>query len=206
MPRNANTPADSAKQLMLESAIFLMRQSGLNGAATREILAHSKAPKGSMYYYFPRGKLQLAAEALELYGARVAEALGKALASQARPAEKVRSLFGFIARRLEEARFEQSCAAGAVTLDIHADVEELRPVVAKIMGSWQATVARHLPMRNAARTRSFAGLVISAIEGGYIRGRAERSREPLLQAGEWLAQVAARESAQAAAKNRSPRA
>src|SRR5437867_2412035 len=118
MPRNANTPADSAKQLMLESAIFLMRQSGLNGAATREILAHSKAP----------------------------------------------------------------------------------------MGSWQATVARHLPMRNATRTRSFAGLVISAIEGGYIRGRAERSREPMLQAGEWLAQVAARETAQPAAKNRSPSA
>src|SRR5439155_11888003 len=108
MPRNANTPADSAKQLMLESAIFLMRQSGLNGAATREILAHSKAPKGSMYYYFPRGKLQLAAEALELYGARVAEALGKALASQARPAEKVRSLFGFIARSEEHTSELQS--------------------------------------------------------------------------------------------------
>ncbi len=205
MPRNADTPA-GAKQLMLESAIFLMRQSGLSGAATREILARSKAPKGSMYYYFPRGKLQLAAEALELYGARVAESLGKALASQERPAEKVRSLFGFIAQRFEQARFEQSCAAGAVTLDIQADVEELRPVVAKIMGSWQATVARHLPMGNAARTRSFAGLVISAIEGGYIRGRAERSREPLLQAGEWLAQVAARESANPAGKNQSPRA
>jgi AcrR family transcriptional regulator len=206
MPRKAEIPAEGAKHLMLESAIFLMRQSGLSGATTREILARSGAPKGSMYYYFPRGKLQLATEALELYGARVAEAFERALASQARPPEKVRSLFGLIAARLEQARFEQSCAAGAVTLDIQADVEELRPVVAKIMGSWQATVTRHLPMGNAARTRSFAGLVISAIEGGYIRGRAERSREPLLQAGEWLAQVAARAGANPAAKNRSPRA
>lgn len=194
MPRKASPPGEGAKQLMLESAIFLMRQSGLSGAATREILAHSKAPKGSMYYYFPRGKLQLTAEALELYGERVAAAFDKTLASQTHPVEKIRSLFRFIAERLEQGRFEQSCAAGAVTLDIHAEVEELRPMVAKVMASWQETVARHVPMRSAARTRSFAGLVISAIEGGYIRGRAERSREPLLQAGEWLAQIAAREA------------
>jgi len=33
--------------------------------------------------------------------------------------------------------------------------------------------------------------VISAIEGGYIRGRAERSTQPLTEAGEWLAAIAA---------------
>src|SRR2546430_14302615 len=141
MPRNANTPADSAKQLMLESAIFLMRQSGLNGAATRQILAHSKAPKGSMYYYFPRGKLQLTAEALKLYGDRVAVAFEQALASDELPAEKVRSLFRLIASRLEQGNFEQSCAAGAVVLDIQDDVVQLRAVVANVMASWQAVVA-----------------------------------------------------------------
>jgi TetR/AcrR family transcriptional repressor of lmrAB and yxaGH operons len=175
---------------MLESAIFLMRQSGLSGAGINQILAHSKAPKGSMYYYFPRGKLQLTAEALELYGDRVAAGFEQALAAERRPAEKVRALFRLIARRLEQSGFEQSCAAGAVTLDIQDEVEELRPVVAKAMASWQAIVARHLPVGAAGSTQSFAGLVISAIEGGYIRGRAERSSKPLLEAGEWLAKLA----------------
>jgi len=193
MPSKAHTaPSPGAKDQILESAIFLMRQSGLSGAGINQILAHSKAPKGSMYYYFPRGKLQLTAEALKLHGDRVAVAFEQTLASEEHPAEKVRSLFRLIASRLEQGNFEQSCAAGAVALDIQDDVVELRAVVANVMASWQAIVARYLPMGSRARTRSFAGLVISAIEGGYIRGRAERSREPLLEAGEWLAQLAAK--------------
>ena len=193
MAAKANLSQAGAKDLMLESAIFLMRQSGLSGAGVNQILAHSKAPKGSMYYYFPRGKLQLTAEALALYGERVAAAFERALASKEDPAEKVLALFRLIASRLEQGNFEQSCAAGAVTLDIQPDVAELRPVVENVMASWQAVVARHLPMSSRARTRSFAGLVISAIEGGYIRGRAERSSAPLLEAGKWLAQLVAKD-------------
>jgi len=192
MAAKTNAPKGAAKDLMLESAIFLMRHSGLSGAGINQILAHSKAPKGSMYHYFPKGKLQLTGEALVLYGERVAAAFEGALASEESPAEKVRALFRLIARRLEQGNFEQSCAAGAVTLDIQADVAKLRPVVASVMASWQAIVAHHLPMGRRARARSFAGLVISAIEGGYIRGRAERSSAPLHEAGEWLAQLVAK--------------
>src|SRR5438874_9436927 len=97
MAAKASAPHTGAKNLLLESAIFLMRQSGLSGAGINQILAHSRAPKGSMYYYFPRGKLQLTAEALKLYGDRVAAAFEQALASNERPAEKVRSLFRLIA-------------------------------------------------------------------------------------------------------------
>jgi AcrR family transcriptional regulator len=192
MVAKTNARQTPAKDLILESAIFLMRQSGLSGAGINQILAHSKAPKGSMYHYFPNGKLQLTAEALVLYGDRVATAFEEVLASKESAAEKVRALFRLIASRLEQGGFEQSCAAGAVTLDIQPDVAQLRPVVASLMASWQAIVARHLPMDSRVRTRSFAGLVISAIEGGYIRGRAERSSAPLLEAGEWLAQLVVR--------------
>jgi hypothetical protein len=42
--------------------------------------------------------------------------------------------------------------------------------------------------------------VISAIEGGYIRGRAERSTQPLTEAGEWLAAIASHEGMSRAAQ------
>jgi TetR/AcrR family transcriptional repressor of lmrAB and yxaGH operons len=188
---NPTKPAErSAKDQMLESAIFLMRRSGLSGAGINQVLAHSGAPKGSMYYYFPAGKVQLTAEALMLYGARVADYFETTLASKRTPQAKVRALFRFIAGRLEQGNFDQSCAVGAVTLDIEPEVAALRLVVAEAMASWQAIVARHIPMHSAASARSFAGLVITAVEGGYIRGRAERSTQPLIDAGEWLARLA----------------
>jgi TetR/AcrR family transcriptional repressor of lmrAB and yxaGH operons len=182
--------ARDARNQMLESTIFLMRHSGLSGAGVNQVLTHSDAPKGSMYYYFPAGKVQLTAEALRLYGVRVATSFEATLASKRKPRAKILALFRFIAGRLEQGNFDQSCAVGAVTLDIEPEVEVLRPVVAEAMASWQAIVARHIPMHSAARARSFAGLVVTAIEGGYIRGRAERSTQPLIDAGEWLARLA----------------
>ena len=189
MPRKRSTPGIGARDQMLESAIFLMRQSGLSGAGINQILDHSQAPKGSMYYYFPNGKLQITQEALERYGARVAAAIEAALSSREMPGEKIGALFRSIATRFEEARFDQSCAVGAVALDLNTDVADLRPVVAGIMASWRAVIARHLPFRSRAQRDSFAGLVLSAIEGGYVRGRVERSAAPLLEAGNWIGRL-----------------
>ena len=196
MPSKTNiTPPPGAKERILESAIFLMRQSGLSGAGINQILAHSGAPKGSMYYYFPGGKVQIAGDALTLYGKRVASTFEAVLSRRKRPGDKIRALFRFVAGRFEEGQFEQSCAAGAVALDLHSELADLQPVIANVMASWRTVIARHLPMRNRVRRESFAGLVISAIEGAYIRGRAERSKNPFLEAGEWLALLAQNESA-----------
>ena len=183
--------SSAAREQMLESAIFLMRQAGLSAAGINQIVEESGSPKGSVYHYFPGGKNQLVAEALSLYGRRVADAFEARLASKKEPGQKVRALFALIAERLRAADFDASCAAGAVALDVGKGNEALRAVVANVMASWQAIVAAHLPMRTRARSASFAGLVISAIEGGYIRGRAERSTQPLTEAGEWLAAIAA---------------
>ena len=183
---NETTARPSARLQILESAIILMKQSGLTGAGTNQILAHSGAPKGSLYYHFPGGKQQIAIEALTLYAERVAIAFERALSSKQTSADKIRALLRFVAERFEEAAFVQSCAAGAVTLDLDADASALQPVIETTFASWQAVIARHLPLRSAARRRSLAGLILSTIEGAYIRGRAEQSKRPLVEAGAWL--------------------
>jgi AcrR family transcriptional regulator len=195
MPRTTATASGSPRDDILESAILLMRQSGLSGAGINQVLAHSGAPKGSMYHYFPGGKLQLVGEALERYGLRVAEALDAALSSRSRPADKVRALFRSAADRLEQGQFQHSCAAGASALDLNAEVADLSPLIAAIFADWRETVAKHFDTFSRSRRKAFAGLILSALEGGYVRGRAERSTAALLEAGEWLAQAAERESA-----------
>lgn len=186
-PKAPAAPQSGPRDQILESTIHLMRQSGLSGAGINQILAHSGAPKGSMYYYFPGGKQQITSEALTLYGRRIADAFETALSSKNEPAGMIRALFRLIADRLEQGTFDQSCAAGAVVLDLGPEVGDIRNVVADVLASWRTVIARHLPMRSRDKRESFAGLVISAIEGGYILGRAERSTAPLLEAGAWLA-------------------
>jgi TetR/AcrR family transcriptional repressor of lmrAB and yxaGH operons len=197
MPSTTDTaPTPGAKDRILEAAIFLMKQSGLTGAGINQLLARSGAPKGSVYYYFPEGKKQITGEALTLYAQRVAVAFERALSSKRKADDKVRALFRFVADRFEEGAFEQSCAAGAVTLDLDAEVVAIRPIIAAAFASWQTVIANHLPIRSRARRESLAGLVLSTIEGAYIRGRAERSKNAFLEAGEWLAQLAQSESSE----------
>ena len=180
-----------SRQRMIEATIDLMRSSGLSGAGINEIVRASGAPKGSVYHFFPGGKQQIAAEALTAYSQRVMAFIEAALASQKSPPLKVRALFNAFARRVEEAQFRKSCAAGTVCLDLDADLEALRGVVADAFDAWAAVIARHFAQGNGRAARSFAGLLLTAFEGAYIRARAERSSRPFEEAGTWLAELAA---------------
>jgi TetR/AcrR family transcriptional repressor of lmrAB and yxaGH operons len=175
---------------MLEASIDLMRQSGLSGAGINEIVRASGAPKGSVYHFFPAGKQQIATEALDAYAERVQGFLAQALARGATPEQKIRALFDAFARRAEEARFERSCAIGTVSLDLTEEVAGLREVLAHALTGWIETVAQQCG-GESQRARSFAGLVITAVEGAYVRARAEHSSRAFREAGSWLAPLAA---------------
>ena len=189
MARNAAAGNDS-RERMLEAAISLMRGSGLSGAGINEIVRESGAPKGSVYHFFPDGKLSLASEALAIYAQRVGSFLDAALSSRKRPEDKVRALFAAFATRVRESGYRKSCAVGAVSLDLEGDTARLQPVLADALAQWVDCIAAHFDFGSARRTRAFASLVLTTVEGAYVRCRAERSDKAFAEAGEWLAELA----------------
>jgi TetR/AcrR family transcriptional regulator, lmrAB and yxaGH operons repressor len=184
-------PGLGSRERMIEAAIALMRQSGLSGAGINEVVRESGAPKGSVYHFFPDGKLQLATEALAVHAERVQAFMVQALTSRRRPADRVKALFDAFARRIEEAEFRRSCPVGAVCLDLDPGIEHLQPMLGAMFSAWIDLVARHVDLGDARRSKSFAGLVLTAIEGAYVRCRAERSSRAFKEAGGWLSELAA---------------
>jgi TetR/AcrR family transcriptional regulator, lmrAB and yxaGH operons repressor len=180
----------STRDRIVDATIIAMRSSGLAGASLGRVVATSRAPKGSVYHYFPLGKEQMVGEALAAYSARVRDYVEATLSQGGGPAAKVRALFGAVARRLESTHFRESCAAGAVSLDLGEGDDALGAAVAGHFADWIQLIGRHFAIPDESRRRSFAGLLLTAIEGGYVRGRAERSPRALLEAGEWLAALA----------------
>lgn len=178
-----------SRQRMLEAAIDLLRGSGLSGAGINEIVRASAAPKGSVYHFFPGGKLQIAAEALALHAVQVETMIDETLAARHSNAERVRALFDAFARRVEAAGCRRSCPVGTVSLDLDDDAEPLRPVLIDALQAWGRAIERHVVLDDARRTRSYAGLLLSAIEGAYVRARAEGSGRAFREAGGWLAQL-----------------
>lgn len=177
----------ASRDRMIEAAIDLMRGSGLGGAGINEIVRASGAPKGSVYHFFPAGKLQIAAQALDSYAAGVHAFIDAALSSRNDPAAKVRALFDAFARRVEEGGFRRSCAVGTVCLDLDDETDPLRAVLAAALDDWAMLIAFHLDLGDARRTRAMAQAVLAAIEGSYILCRVHRSSQPFRDAGTWLA-------------------
>ena len=180
---------------MIEDAIMLMRRSGYSGVGINEVLAESRAPKGSMYHYFPSGKRQMAAEALTIYAERIVVFMDENLARGKTPEGKVRCLFAAFGDRLEQFEYRLSCAAGCVSLDLAPETEDVRTAVQEAFARYMETIARHFAFRSRRRAESFAGFVLTAIEGAYVRGRAEHSSAAFREAGEWLGRLAEMESA-----------
>lgn len=200
--RTRTVAGPGSRQRMIEATIELMRGSGLSGAGINEIVRESAAPKGSVYHFFPAGKQQIVSEALADYSGRVRQFIDAALSSRREPTQKVRALFDAFAQRVEAGQFRRSCAFGAVCLDLDADLNELRTVIAEAFDDWQSLIAGHFDLGHASRTRSFSGLVLTAIEGAYIRARAEQSSRPFHEAGAWLGELVIPRSGRARATPR----
>jgi TetR/AcrR family transcriptional repressor of lmrAB and yxaGH operons len=179
-----------SRDRMIEAAIDLMRGFGLAGAGINDLVRESAAPKGSVYHFFPGGKRQIAAEALAVYAERVRAFIARALGRPGSPADKVRALFAAFALRVRDTGYRRSCAVAAVGLDLGDDLEPLRRVLADALDAWTAEIAGHFDLGGTARTRSFAGLLLTAIEGAHIRARVERSPRAFTEAGDWLAPLA----------------
>jgi TetR/AcrR family transcriptional repressor of lmrAB and yxaGH operons len=83
--------ADDSKGKTLTAAVKLFRQQGYHGTALHDILAAGGAPRGSLYFHFPKGKEEIGAGALSLAGEAVRQAIVQA-------AEKSDSAESFLVR------------------------------------------------------------------------------------------------------------
>lgn len=175
---------------MLDAAESLMCERGLAGAGIKQVVARSRAPIGSVYHHFPEGKTQLAAEALRMHGEKARQLMEEVFAQETPLPRRLRSFFRRAAKGFEQTKGSKSCAIGAVTLDLRAGDAALRRVCDEVFDGWVETVSAYLPWREEAMRQSFAEMIVTTLEGAFVLGRARKSGQPFLAAGEWLVRAA----------------
>lgn len=178
---------DRPRDRMLDAAVAGMRSSGLAGAGINQVIAASGAPKGSLYHYFPGGKLQLAREALERFGELRQQELQTVLAGDAPADQKIKRFFARAAKALTQEKFQYGCAVAGVALDLDQEAAELGPVCNTLMESWAQTIADALDPLPAARRRVLGRFTVTAFQGALVQARAARSAQPITEAGELVA-------------------
>ena len=164
---------------MVQSAAALIRRRGLSAASFADILADSKAPRGSIYHHFPQGKDQLAKAAISATSAWV---LAKQGACTAKTPVGVLDCFVELWRQVVvSSNGTAGCVVAGVAVDTLPDAAELMAAVRGAFDSWVDLLASQLRASGLppARSRSVAVAALAAMEGALILCRAERSVAPL---------------------------
>jgi AcrR family transcriptional regulator len=172
---------------MIWSAALLMRERGVEATSFSEVLAHSGAPRGSIYHHFPGGKAQLIEEATRYAGEFTASGIAAALAEDD-PVAAVRRFAKTWIRTLRDSDFAAGCPVVAASLEGDAGA---RDAAAAAFASWVELLAGGLEAHvdSAERAGSLATLVVASIEGAVVMARAQRSSKPLQQVTAELEQL-----------------
>jgi TetR/AcrR family transcriptional repressor of lmrAB and yxaGH operons len=179
-----------ARQRMVRTAARLLRRQGYCATGWRQVVAESGAPWGSQAHYFPQGKEQLAAEAIELAGARY-EGLLRAGLSAAHPADFIESWVALAAAELEDSGWANGCPVATVTLETAHASERIANACEVALCSWRELIREALIAYDLAENdaESLATLILSTIEGALLLARAERDAEPLRTVGHELGRI-----------------
>jgi TetR/AcrR family transcriptional repressor of lmrAB and yxaGH operons len=177
------------RERLLDGAGRLLAEKGYAGMELRDVAERGSAPRGSIYHHFPGGKAQLAAEAAELDGARVRKAIERSLAE--RGLKETLAMFGEIFRRRAADHPELiGCPVAAAALARPED-PALAAAATAAFQSWESAIATALEEEGVEPkpAATFAGLVVSTIEGALVRTRAAGDHAPLDSAVEGLGQA-----------------
>jgi TetR/AcrR family transcriptional regulator, lmrAB and yxaGH operons repressor len=172
--------SSAREQILLTTSLLLERQ-GFHGTGLNEIIKESGAPKGSLYYYFPEGKEQIASEAILQSGKLTAERIRSGLAESRVPAKAVYGFLLKIAENVERSGFGAGGPLTAVAMETATQSERINSACREAYAMIEAAFRDKLlesgfPTRKA---NDLAQFITASVEGGIILSRTNHTGDPL---------------------------
>ncbi|HLH60814.1 MAG TPA: TetR/AcrR family transcriptional regulator [Ktedonobacteraceae bacterium] len=173
----------STRDQIIETTCTLLEAHGYHATGLNQIIAESGSPKGSLYYYFPKGKEELTAAAVERSGRLVEQNIRAGLANIEDPAQAIASFVRSIARGVELSNFSAGGPLTMVAMETVNSSERLNLACRQAYGWLCDAFAEKLLAGGFTpeRAASLATFVVSAIEGGIILSRTNHNGDPLRQ-------------------------
>jgi TetR/AcrR family transcriptional repressor of lmrAB and yxaGH operons len=181
----------STRDRMVQATCELLEAQGYHATGLNEILQRSDTPRGSLYYYFPEGKEELAIEAIERQSRFVESRLREDLAASGDVSEAIRGIFHRLAHYGETSGCRALSPITAVALESSATNERLRQACADAYENWRTIIEEKLLASGFAQVdaSSLSLTILSAMEGATTLTRTLHSADSLRQTGDYLARL-----------------
>ena len=175
--------ADS-KEKTLSAAVKLFSQRGYHGTGLQDILEAGGAPRGSLYFHFPKGKEQIGEAAVQLGTDGVRQFITDAAQTSGNVQAFLVKLARGMAANLECSGYREGCPVATTALETAAQSEVLGRAARTAFQTWEQEIKRALisfGMKENQADRT-ATAVLSQLEGALLLARTYRSLEPMQRA------------------------
>lgn len=171
----------SARDQIIETTCKLLELQGYNATGLNQIIKESGSPKGSLYYYFPGGKEELAVAAICQAGAVVLARIHENLTAIDDPIEAIYQFIMNVALNIERSGFTAGGPITIIAIEMASVSDRLWVECARLYSAWQAEFTTKLQSGGFSEERAtrLAILIISAMEGSVILCRTNQSRQPM---------------------------
>jgi TetR/AcrR family transcriptional regulator, lmrAB and yxaGH operons repressor len=171
-------PRDSRAR-MVASAASLIGAKGVAATSFSEVLKSSGAPRGSIYHHFPKGKQQLAGDAMRLTKAMVNAYQRECSATT--PSGVLDHFVEFFRRSMVSSRCQSGCPVTGVLVDTFSTEDRLRQIGKESFRAWVSLLSSQFRATgvSAKEAQSLAVTTLASVEGALILCRAERGIAPL---------------------------
>ena len=169
------------KDLLIETASRLFRVRGYCGVGLNEIIEESGVPKGSLYYYFPEGKEQLAIAAINNTKRLVMEDIKSIFGGVFNPIDAFQAYVYELSRVFGEGGTPIGSPIGAIAGEKHSTSEPIRLACESTFKGWQSIYTeKFLEAGYSEQDSENLAITFHALtEGGILLALTMKSGKPL---------------------------
>ena len=194
MPKRSDS-----KERMITAARRLFREHGYHGTALSDVITESAAPRGSIYFHFPGGKEELAAEVTLLHAADAITHINRAAATTRTAAQLIAAYLGSRRDELVSSNYREGCAIAPIVIESTPASGQLSDATRRAFQDLITTLSARLTDKGVPHDQAtqLATNVWTSMEGALILSRVLRSPEPFDTAIALLTAAAAEADADA---------
>ena len=190
---DASEPVVATRERIVRAASRLMQRQGYDGTGIKQISAEASATLGSVYHFFPGGKLELAVEAIRRGDLEFIDALRAVFDEEEDPADAIVLLTRRLAEGLRGSDWMDGCPITTTALGASGRFPDIQAAAAEAFARWHLLVFDKLREAGVGEddARALAHTVIGTLEGAELTAQVTRSSAPLDAAGSHLARLIA---------------
>lgn len=175
--------SNPTREKILTTTANLLERQGYHATGLNQIVEESDTPRGSLYYYFPKGKEELAAEAVTQRMSEMADWSRRFLSKIDDPIEAIHAMIMEMSKQSAQSGCCTGAPIAAVALEASNTSERIRKACADGYQGLQDVLAAKLVMGgfSAERASSLAAIVNVSIEGAMILSRTNQDPQILVE-------------------------